>query len=190
MPDPKRPAAEQGRLAKLTAAALTDELSGQRFELSPICLREWAQLKRFAQGKAVEEFCRLEQAMIAAGASKDALDQLRVRALFAIDHPLETFPADLQEVKVERVYLSLRPKQPDITREKVEQLLEDEIARERVQRDLEELAATEARIKNGSRARGKRPARRPRRATPKPSGSTPSSSSPNSTTGRPAKSGK
>ncbi len=184
---PDTPRAEQGRLAKLTAAPLTVELGGQRFEVAPLTLRQWAQLKRFAQEIAVAEFCRLEAKMIASGASPAMLDRFRNRALLAIDHPLESWPADDHEVSVERVILSLQAARPQTTREEVERILDEEVARTRIAASIAELAAMEARIKNGPRARSRAKAAKPTPA-PKPSGSPSSKPSQNSTTGRRSKS--
>lgn len=187
MPDTPSPAAEQGRLAKLAAAPLTLILGEERYELAPLNLRQWAQLKRFAQERAIEEFGRLERAMIKVGASAEALERFRARSLIAFEHPLETWPSDDHEVRIERVLLSLKPGHPDITREKVEQLLDAEVNRQRITQDLDELAGLEARLKNSRRARGENPPAAPR-ATRKASGSTSSRPSARPTAGRPARS--
>jgi hypothetical protein len=179
------PAPQQGRLAKLTAAPLTIELDGERFELAPLTLRQWAQLKRFAQERAAEELCRGEAILSKAGASKDFLDRFRARAIMVLEHPLDAWPADDHEVRVERVLMSLRPAHPDITREKVEALLDAEVNRLKVERDLAELASMEAGLKNARRARRRA---RAGTATPRPSGSTSSRASATGMTGRRTKS--
>ncbi len=181
------PAAEQGRLAKLTAAPLTIELDGQRYEIAPLTLRQWAQLKRFAQGCAIEEISRQELAFAKAGAPEKLVERFRNRAFLAIEHPMESWPADLYEVGLERAFLSLHAVRPQTTREEVERLLDDEVNRARIAAGIAELAAMEARLKNGQRARGGAKAAS-RQRTPKPSGSPSSRRSPNSTTGCPSKS--
>jgi len=130
-------------LAALTAAPIVLDVDGQRYEMSPLRIKELAQLKTMIRRYIKREAQETAVMMTEAGAPPEHVKELWREVENGLKHPLQDEWLQEPEPLLEMVLLSLRYKQPDITPEEVERLLSNEKVLEQFRGAAEELNATD-----------------------------------------------
>lgn len=168
MPDAPPPRGD--RLAKLTAAPIRIVFQGRAYDLSPLTLRDIAQLRQFVQGYIYREAQRLTDTMKSVGAPPEHVAQTWEEAREAARNPLaSSFVHELDSI-IETLYLCLRARHPDASRELASQMIADSTVFPQIADAIRQLNEPEEALKNSPAARParKRPGTASSANSPKP----------------------
>lgn len=130
-------------LGKLTAAPITLELGGKQYELAPLRMQDHAQFKRYLKTFIAKEATEATEALKAAGAPDDEIKRLWETARWNMEHTAQFNYLEHVECIVESVWLGLRQRHPEITREQVGEMLLSEENLQKIAETEQELNAIE-----------------------------------------------
>lgn len=113
-----------GDLADAAGEPVTIEVDGKVFEISPMTVGDWAEFERFAENRALEDMRRRLDFLPIEDqeARQDTLRKLTTISKKELATLASAYMDD-GEASCFRMWLMLRHKQPDITREEARHLL-------------------------------------------------------------------
>ena len=127
-------------LATLTAAPAAFDFKGEHYTLTPLGLRDRAQLGGFIRSYIARQAVAVEKAMVEAGAPPEHLAALRDELVVGLRSPMLGDWRTEFEPQVETVWLALSHEHKGIKRSLVEEMVDDESTFDEISNQFAELS--------------------------------------------------